>query len=107
MENKIMADKKTIDITPKGMQTHEGIRRVNEALEKRNQADFQCYVWLKHFLKTAQNDPGAFTDFLFKVLNIGHDDPGIVIKDYIDKLQKAIDDREERNEQFLDAIAGR
>lgn len=45
-----MATEKTtgkIDLTPKGMETAEGVKRVNDALEARNNVDYECYIKLR------------------------------------------------------------
>jgi hypothetical protein len=91
----------SIDVTPEGLKTEEGKKRVAEALEARNTADYECYKTLKELWSMVGNTK-KFRDFLLEYSADEHWTDKI-----IEEAEKAIRNREDTNNEFLNAVAGR
>ncbi len=73
-----------MDLTPKGMKTEAGERRIRETLDARNDVDYKCYRMIVRMLKDKTIPPK-----------------------YKREAEDIINDRNLKNDQFLDALAGK
>ena len=75
---------KQIDLTPEGMKTEEGQRRISEALETLNDVDYKCFRILVRMMENEQ-----------------------VSKKYINEVENVLRERNLANERFMNALAGK
>lgn len=76
--------------------------KINEALEKRNQADFQAYLKLRELMKMTDYDPGR--QKLEKIIAEynGYDVAGA--KEFIKEIEQVLEAREQAQEEFIQTI---
>lgn len=92
-----MAKTTTINITPEGCKTPEGIERVNKALEAKDSAAYDVTNRTINLLKECG-------DILEKQLAKDDDE---YAKEQYDELKEAIKTYQDATEEFLYAISGR
>ena len=85
----------TIDVTPVGMKTPEGVARVNEALRAKEDATYNVANQTVHFLRACGN--------LVESALVGDDDA----KEQYEELQDAVKQYQAATEAFLQALVGR
>jgi len=79
--------------------TEEKEKLISEKLDKRNNADYQCYVALRDFL--SESDPMALAEALNCNCGLEDEEPEQLVK----ALQDAVYNREKANDEFLRAVA--
>ena len=88
-----------VDLFPHLSNNLEAQRKAKEALDKRDNADYRCYMQLKELLNHI--DDKQLRKLLANYMDDG--DIEILILDALD----AIADREDANEEFLRVMSGR
>jgi len=99
-----MTEKKTIDITPVGMKTPEGVKRVNDALEKRNHIDYKCYMKLRKVIEVFW-DREALIEMTRSGSRSGTAEKEAT--EFINSIDELIQQREDADNEFINAVAGR
>lgn len=68
--------------------------KAEEALNIRQEADYQCYMVLRDLVKWIQ--PTQYRD----------KEERAIVEELLERAQKVVDDREQANDQFLRAVVG-
>lgn len=76
--------------------------KINEALEKRNQADFQAYLKLKELMKMTDYNPGR--DKLLKIIAEYNGYDVADAKEFIKEVEQILKNREDAQDELLQAI---
>jgi hypothetical protein len=99
---------KKFDVTPVGMQTEEGCKRITEALEKRNTADFECYKALRDLIENL-GDHKKLVDMILAYCDFSRSTPEDVqfAEQIVDVAKAALKNRDAANQDFILAAAGR
>ncbi len=95
-----MSDHESIDITPKGMKTPEGCKRVNEAIDRKQKADAQCATLLKE-LWGMIGSGAAFESFLQEYTADRE-----WTEEMLESVDSAIKELDEAVDEMLRSIAG-
>lgn len=95
-----MSNQQTIDLTPDSMKTPEGQKRVYDAMENLDNAKATCVNVFVHFMNTLERSD------LPKIL----EEQGIdaeQAEDLVNDMQSAVDNLENKQNEFFKAVAGR
>ena len=76
--------------------------KINEALEKRNQADFQAYLKLRELMKMTDYDPGR--QKLEKIIAEYNGYDVADAKEFIKEIEQVLEAREQAQEEFIQTI---
>ena len=77
--------------------------KIEEALDKRNQADYEAYMMLKRIIKYIDYNPGK-NKFLEIIKEYNGDENLDEAKEVFGDMVRVVENRENANEDFLKAI---
>ena len=75
---------------------------IEEALQRRDQADFQAFMKLRELMNVTDYSPGR--EKLLKIIAEYNGNDVEDAKEFIKEIEEALEEREEANEAFMQAI---